>query len=102
MRSSLHPALFAVVYYVVDKLVKFLWLSPSYQGAVLAVIPNIVQACLAATGDYYTWQLSEKIYGSGSSNAWTTVSLCFHVVSNSDRVVAWDDSAESMAMVLLH
>ncbi|EKD14030.1 uncharacterized protein L3040_007963 [Drepanopeziza brunnea f. sp. 'multigermtubi'] len=77
LRSSLHPALFAVVYYTADKAMIFLSFFPQFRAMILAVLPNLVQAYFAAVGDYYTWQLSERIYGTRSkaSNAalWMTV-----------------------------
>lgn len=50
---------------------------PQFRATVLAVLPNIVQAYFAAVGDYYTWQLSEKIYGRGSNANWASVSSGF-------------------------
>ncbi|TVY23853.1 GPI mannosyltransferase, partial [Lachnellula hyalina] len=47
--------------------------SGSFRATVLAVLPNIVQAYFAAVGDYYTWQLSEKIYGRGSNANWASL-----------------------------
>ncbi|TVY41443.1 GPI mannosyltransferase, partial [Lachnellula subtilissima] len=44
-----------------------------FRATVLAVLPNIVQAYFAAVGDYYTWQLSEKIYGRGSNASWASL-----------------------------
>ncbi|KAG4436254.1 hypothetical protein IFR05_008273 [Cadophora sp. M221] len=77
LRSSLHPALFAIVYFVADKAMTFVSLFPQFRAMILAVLPNLVQAYFAAVGDYYTWQLAERIYGTGSkvSNAafWMTV-----------------------------
>jgi phosphatidylinositol glycan class B len=66
--------LFAIIYYVADKTMASLGCYPQFRAMILAVLPNLVQAYFAALGDFYTWQLSEKIYGEGSNDAWTTVS----------------------------
>ncbi|KAK0109629.1 glycosylphosphatidylinositol anchor biosynthesis [Cadophora gregata] len=66
LRSSLHPALFAIVYYAADKVMTFMALFPQFRAMILAVLPNLVQAYIAAVGDYYTWQLAERIYGTGT------------------------------------
>ncbi|TVY86221.1 GPI mannosyltransferase, partial [Lachnellula willkommii] len=73
LRSSLHPALFAAVYYSADKLMEFVSCFPQFRATILAVLPNVVQAYFAAVGDYYTWQLSEKIYGRGSNASWASL-----------------------------
>jgi GPI mannosyltransferase 3 len=36
------------------------------RAEVLLVAPKIVQALIAATGDYYTWKLAQTTYGTGS------------------------------------
>ena len=37
-------------------------------------MPKVAQAVLfAAVGDYYTWKLGEKVYGTGSNEAWAAV-----------------------------
>ncbi|CZT02488.1 hypothetical protein WAI453_002060 [Rhynchosporium graminicola] len=66
LRSSLHPAIFAIVYFVADKVMTFLSFFPQFRAMILAVLPNLVQAYFAAVGDYYTWQLAEKIHGTGT------------------------------------
>jgi GPI mannosyltransferase 3 len=70
----LHPALFAIVYYVVDKPMEYFQFFPQFRAMILAVLPNLVQAYIAAAGDFYTWQLSERIYGIGSNTSLVTVS----------------------------
>ncbi|KAI6715107.1 GPI mannosyltransferase 3 [Diplocarpon mali] len=66
LRSSLHPALFAGVYFAADKAMIFLGFFPQFRAMLLVVLPNLLQAYFAAVGDYYTWQLAERIYGTGS------------------------------------
>ncbi|KAH8598143.1 Alg9-like mannosyltransferase family-domain-containing protein [Bisporella sp. PMI_857] len=73
LRSSLHPALLAALYYVVDKPMEFLGFFPQFRAMILGVLPNVAQAFIAATGDYYTWKFSEKIYGLGSHTGWITL-----------------------------
>ncbi|KAJ9320094.1 CAZyme family GT22 [Paecilomyces variotii] len=70
LRSSIHPILFAAVYYVADILSWCLRLSPLTRAEVLVVAPKITQAIIAAVGDYYTWKLAGKVYGQGSNEAW--------------------------------
>lgn len=79
LRSSLHPALFAVAYAVADKLMAVLPCLPSFRASVLAVLPKLVQAGLAVLADLYTWKLAEKVYGQGSRSAWSA--LCVTVLN---------------------
>jgi hypothetical protein len=74
LRSSLHPALFAVIYAIVDGPMKFLGFFPQFRAMILSVLPNVVQAVFAAYGDFYTWKLAQKMYGIGSNAAFATVS----------------------------
>ena len=74
LRSSLHPALFAAIYYVAKKPMELLGFFPQFQAMILSSLPNILQAIFAAFGDYYTWKMSEKMYGIGSNTAWAAVS----------------------------
>lgn len=52
----------------------FLSFFPQFRGMILALLPNLVQAYFAALTDYYTWQLSERIYGTGNNAPWVAVS----------------------------
>ncbi|QSZ29776.1 hypothetical protein DSL72_004293 [Monilinia vaccinii-corymbosi] len=79
LRSSLHPALFAVAYYLVDKPMAFLNFFPQFRAEVLAVLPNVIQAILAANCDYYTWRMAEKIYG--LSNGTASVAILMSILS---------------------
>lgn len=47
---------------------------PQFRAVILSSLPNIAQGIFAAIGDYYTWKMSEKIYGLGSDSAWAAVS----------------------------
>ncbi|RDW68421.1 hypothetical protein BP5796_09078 [Coleophoma crateriformis] len=75
LRSSLHPVLFAVVYYVSNSALEYLSIFPQARAMIMTVMPRILQSLIAAAGDYFTWQLAEKIYGRGSDIAWTTFLL---------------------------
>ena len=48
---------------------------PQFKAIILVYLPKVFQGLVAAVGDYYTWQLAEKVYGQGSNAAFTTV--CF-------------------------
>ncbi|RDL41408.1 Mannosyltransferase [Venustampulla echinocandica] len=73
LRSSLHPAMFAAAYYVANKAMELVSCFPQFRAMILAVLPNLIQAYFAAIGDYYTWQLSENVYGRGSKAGWATL-----------------------------
>lgn len=73
LRSSLHPLLFAIVYALVDGPMKFLQFFPQFRAMIMVVLPNVVQALIAASGDYCTWRLAERVYGRGSNVAWAAV-----------------------------
>lgn len=76
LRSAIHPALFAIVYWFASCLAWALRLSPSYRADVLVIAPKIAQAAIAALGDYFTWKLGERVYGVGCNEAWAAV--CLH------------------------
>lgn len=46
---------------------------PQFQAMIIVLLPNLVQAYFSATADYYTWQLSERIYGTGGNESWVVV-----------------------------
>lgn len=74
LRSSLHPALFAAVYYVLDKPMEYLGFYPQFRAMVLTFAPSLVQSLFAAATDYFTWTLAKKIWGEESRIAWAAVS----------------------------
>ena len=103
LRSSLHPALFAAIYYVVNKPMELLGFFPQFQAMILARLPNITQGVFAAFGDYYTWKLAEKMYGLGSDNAWAAVSYALQIMLRPlTGPPAPHNRCQSMAMVLLN
>lgn len=73
LRSSLHPALFAVLYYVMDHFMTFLSMYPQFRAMILVYLPKVFQGVIAAYGDYYTWKLAERVYGRGSNASWTAL-----------------------------
>ena len=103
LRSSLHPAIFASVYFVVDKFLEFVSCFPQFRAMIMSVLPNLVQGFFAAVGDYYTWQLAEKIYGTGSITAQTVVSSVTEPMHNKANIsIAFHHDIEPVAMVLFH
>ncbi|KFY11250.1 hypothetical protein V492_04556 [Pseudogymnoascus sp. VKM F-4246] len=73
LRSSLHPAIFAILYFVADRAMGVMSMYPQFKAIILAYLPKVFQGLVAAVGDYYTWQLAEKVYGQGSNAAFTTL-----------------------------
>ncbi|KAH9884589.1 glycosyltransferase family 22 protein [Xylariomycetidae sp. FL2044] len=74
LRSSLHPALIAFGYWVVDSF----WgstLIPTVKAQWLLLAPKAIQTALAALSDWYTWRLAEKIYGQSSLSAWSVLAM---------------------------
>ncbi|KAL8778048.1 MAG: hypothetical protein Q9213_007597, partial [Squamulea squamosa] len=59
LRSAIHPALFAGIYYLSAELSKLLKLTPYHHAELLLAAPKVTQAVIAALGDYYTWRLGE-------------------------------------------
>jgi GPI mannosyltransferase 3 len=52
---------------------------PAFKASALVLLPKLVQACLAALADLYTWKLADKVYGQGSRSAWSA--LCVTVLN---------------------
>jgi phosphatidylinositol glycan class B len=71
----LHPALFATVYKLADVFSSSLKLAPANRANVLLAAPKLLQAVVAAVGDYYTWKLAKHIHGAESHAAWATLAL---------------------------
>ncbi|KAF4595657.1 GPI mannosyltransferase 3 [Ophiocordyceps camponoti-floridani] len=67
LRSSLHPALFALAYLVAETLSSWLPISLTSRTAIIMAAPKLLQAIFAALGDWYTWQLAVTIYGREST-----------------------------------
>lgn len=94
LRSAIHPAIFALVYWVTAGLAWVLRLSPSYRADLLVAAPKITQAVIAALGDYYTWKLGEHVYGAQSNEAWAAVGSAPQVVLGESNP---GDNEESLA-----
>lgn len=75
LRSALHPALFAATYHLANSVAGFLGLSLPVRSQLLLAAPKILQAPIAALGDYYTYKLAAQIYGPDSYPAWATIWL---------------------------
>jgi phosphatidylinositol glycan class B len=54
---------------------------PQFQAMILVLLPKAIQGTFAAFGDYYTWKLAERIYGTGSNAAWTAASFSHSFVA---------------------
>lgn len=105
LRSSIHPLLFAAIYYVAGSIAWLLRLSPLTAADLLIAAPKTAQAVIAAIGDYYTWKLAGRVYGSDSHGAWATVrgkGESAHDTSGSNKALARVDRPEPLAMVLFH
>jgi len=70
-----HPWIFAVVYKVADAMSALEGATRSARAEDLLIAPKIAQAIFAAFMDFYTWKLSQKIYGAGSAASMATVSV---------------------------
>ncbi|MCJ1269487.1 hypothetical protein MMC22_009379 [Lobaria immixta] len=75
LRSSIHPAIFAGVYWLSAYFSSALRLSPDSHAELLIAAPKVIQAIFAALGDYYTWRLGRRIYGRQSNEAWAVLAL---------------------------
>ncbi|KAI0010306.1 glycosyltransferase family 22 protein [Xylariaceae sp. FL0662B] len=74
LRSSVHPAIFALGYYVVQNF----WapsMAPKAKAQWLLAAPKVLQTGFAALSDWYTWRLAEKLYGRSSTAAWSVLSM---------------------------
>lgn len=75
LRSSMHPALFAGLYYISEEMMKSLSMYPQFRAMILVHLPKVFQGVIAALGDFYTWKLADKVYGRGSNFAWTVLTI---------------------------
>lgn len=73
IRSSVHPAVFAFGYWLVQNF----WgpgIASTVKAKWLIAAPKVLQTGFAALSDWYSWRLAEKLYGHGSVAAWSVVS----------------------------
>ncbi|KAF2117574.1 Alg9-like mannosyltransferase family-domain-containing protein [Lophiotrema nucula] len=75
LRSSLHPEVFAGVYFVAAKLATLCGLNLPSRAELFIAAPRVAQAISAALLDHYTWKLAGRVYGRGSRTAFTTLAL---------------------------
>ncbi|KAI9808366.1 MAG: glycosylphosphatidylinositol anchor biosynthesis [Phylliscum demangeonii] len=75
LRSSIQPTIFAAFYYLVSTTARWLGVTMNLRAAWLLVTPKVVQALIAALGDFYTWKLADRIYGKESVVPLATPSL---------------------------
>ena len=73
LRSSIHPALFAIVYWIAAGVSWLLHLSPVSSANLLIAAPKVAQAVCAGLSDYYTWKFGVRIFGKNSNEAWAVV-----------------------------
>jgi phosphatidylinositol glycan class B len=57
-----------------DRLSAFFPPGNAIRSAIVIVSPRILQAVIAALGDWYTWHLAANIYGSDSNASFFAVS----------------------------
>ncbi|KAK4068966.1 CAZyme family GT22 [Trichoderma harzianum] len=67
LRSSLHPLLFSGAYMAADRLSAIFPPGNAIRSAIVIAAPRILQAFIAALGDWYTWHLAANVYGSDSN-----------------------------------
>ncbi|CAF9916655.1 MAG: hypothetical protein GOMPHAMPRED_001069 [Gomphillus americanus] len=75
LRSTIIPYIFAGGYRVADFIANYLGAGPFKRAEILIVTPKIIQAHIAACGDYFTWRLAERVYGKRSLEAWICLAL---------------------------
>lgn len=86
LRSSIHPTIFAIAYYLASMVADMLQLSSTSRANILVAMPKVLQAFSAALGDYYTWKLGRRVYGSNSLVQWVVVGIKMSV-----RLHIYDD-----------
>jgi phosphatidylinositol glycan class B len=67
--------MFAGVYHIASRTASILHLSPQTRSQILLAAPKLLQAIIAATGDFFTIQLARIVYGDSSDAVRATVSL---------------------------
>jgi GPI mannosyltransferase 3 len=75
LRSAIHPAIFATVYYLANLVAEVFRLTPGTRADLLLAAPKILQGVFAALGDYYTWKLARRVFGHESQQAWAALAL---------------------------
>ena len=104
LRSSLHPAIFALGYLIVESVIGT---STKLKAQCLVAAPKVMQAGFAALGDWYTWRLAGKLYGQDTPVTWSVVSVfylgsCIFYLLEVNLKMGWldsDDPAQPLAVV---
>ena len=104
LRSSLHPAIFALGYLIVESVIGT---STKLKAQCLVAAPKVMQAGFAALGDWYTWRLAGKLYGQDTPVTWSVVSVfylgsCIFYLPEVNSKMGWldsDDPAQPLAVV---
>ena len=74
LRSSLHPLLFSAAYTIADRLSAVLPPGSAIRSAIVIAAPRVLQALIAALGDWYTWHLAVQVYESDRNASFFAVS----------------------------
>lgn len=69
LRSALFPTLLAVIYRAASAVCDALSIASHTKAEVLLAAPKVLQAIIAAVGDYYTVKLAQHVYGKRSAPA---------------------------------
>ncbi|KAF2864032.1 glycosyltransferase family 22 protein [Piedraia hortae CBS 480.64] len=75
LRSSVHPLIFAAAYKLAAGYARVTNASPGTTAKILIAAPKLFQALIAAVGDFNTWKLARKIYGTDSRASWAALAL---------------------------
>lgn len=70
--------LFAIPYIITDALCSAAHIPLSIRSHMLLAAPYILQAYIAAIGDWYTWKLAERVYGTDTPASTFTVRQFLH------------------------
>lgn len=73
LRSSIHPTFLALVYTWASGLGWVIGFPITIRVLLLDIAPKIFNAFLAATLDFYTWELGQRIYGHDSTQSYAAV-----------------------------
>jgi len=84
LRTALHPWIFAVTYKIADVMSTLEGATRTARAQDMLIAPKIVQAIFAATMDFYTWKLGQKLYGAGSDAAMAAVRVPCSRYTNAD------------------
>ncbi len=87
--------MFAGVYSMTSLLADLLHVSTHTRAELLIAVPKVLQAVIAAYGDYYTWKMAEQVYGRESPTAWAAVCSRNHIVSAQRCIGCYTDGCDS-------